>query len=205
MHPLFWTGMASALILAGCAAQTPQAQLATPDTVRICTGHNCTDQPRSAALPQAAPSAHEAQAELRLQQLEALAEDNPHAAYDLGLRLLRGDGVPHNGYQALQWLRKAGEHNLLAAQLLLGRLYLAGLEEMGSDAAEAHTWLSRAAAQGSAEARQLLIMAEKAKGDDQAQYQAREQARKDWEQWMQSTSPSSSYYWHWGHHGWQRY
>ncbi len=48
-----------------------------PETVRICTGNSCTDQPRSAALPQAAPSAHEAQAQLRLQQLEALAETAP--------------------------------------------------------------------------------------------------------------------------------
>ncbi len=74
---------------------------------------------------------------------------------------------------------------------------------MGSDAAEAQQWLSRAAAQGSAQARKLLAQAEKIKNDEQAQYQAREQARKDWERWMQSTP--SPYYWHWGHHGWQRY
>ena len=63
--------------------------------------------------------------------------------------------------------------------------------------------LSIAAAHGSAQARQLLAQAEKIKNDEQAQYQAREQARKDWERWMQSTP--SPYYWHWGHHGWQRY
>lgn len=200
---LSWTGAACALILAGCAAQTPQSQVTTPETVRICTGNSCTDQPRSAALPEAAPSAHEAQAQLRLQQLEALAENSPHAAYDLGLRLMRGDGVPHNSYQGLEWLRKAGEQNLVDAQLLLGRLYLSGVAEMGSDAAEAQQWLSRAAAQGSAQARKLLAQAEKIKNDEQAQYQAREQARKDWERWMQSTP--SPYYWHWGHNGWQRY
>ena len=116
---------------------------------------------------------------------------------------MRGDGVPHNSYQGLEWLRKAGEQNLVDAQLLLGRLYLSGVAEMGSDAAEAQQWLSRAAAQGSAQARKLLAQAEKIKNDEQAQYQAREQARKDWERWMQSTP--SPYYWHWGHHGWQRY
>ena len=98
---------------------------------------------------------------------------------------------------------QAGEQNLVDAQLLLGRLYLSGVAEMGSDAAEAQQWLSRAAAHGSAQARKLLAQAEKIKNDEQAQYQAREQARKDWERWMQSTP--SPYYWHWGHHGWQRY
>ncbi len=73
-----------------------------------------------------------------------------------------------------------------------GALYLSGVAEMGSDAAEAQQWLSRAAAQGSAQARKLLAQAEKIKSDEQAQYQAREQARKDWERWMQSTpSPTT--------------
>jgi TPR repeat protein len=112
-------------------------------------------------------------------------------------------GVARNPQAGLEWLRKAGEQNLVDAQLLLGRLYLSGVAEMGSDAAEAQQWLSRAAAQGSAQARKLLAQAEKIKNDEQAQYQAREQARKDWERWMQSTP--SPYYWHWGHHGWQRY
>lgn len=203
MRAVFWTGTACSLILAGCVAQTPQSQITRQETVRICTGNTCTDQHRSATQLEAAPGLHEAQAEQQLQQLEALAENNPHAAYDLGLRLMRGDGVPHNSYQGLQWLRKAGEQNLLAAQLLLGRLYLQGVAEMGSDAAEAHQWLSRAAAQGSAEARKLLDTAEKIKNNEQAQYQAREQARKDWEQWMQSTP--RPYYWYWDHNGWQRY
>src|SRR5574344_2453509 len=116
---LSWTGAACALILAGCAAQTPQSQVTTPETVRICTGNSCTDQPRSAALPQAAPSAHEAQAELRLQQLEALAENSPHAAYDLGLRLMRGDEGPDNSCHRLPWLTRRAEDLPLDAQLLL--------------------------------------------------------------------------------------
>ena len=76
---------------------------------------------------------------------------------------MRGDGVPHNSYQGLEWLRKAGEQNLVDAQLLLGRLYLSGVAEMGSDAAEAQQWLSRAAAQGSAQARKLLARLKKSR------------------------------------------
>ena len=137
------------LSLAGCATQkqTPEEQIAPrQDTVRICDSSGCSDRSRDSATFQGTPV--DPEAERRLQALTALAENNPKAAYDLGLRLLRGDGVERNSYQAMEWMRKAGDGGHTEAQFALGRLYLMGFEEMGSDPQEAEAWLTRAAANG---------------------------------------------------------
>ena len=186
-----------AMVLSACAAQSPADQIAPrSDTVRICQGNACSDQHRSVSTFQGTPV--DAEAERRLQALTQLAERDPKAAYDLGLRLLRGDGVERNSYQGLEWLRKAGERNHVAAQLALGRLYLTGLEEMGPDPAEAESWLSRAAAQGNREAQRLLPEAQAAKKDEQHRYQVRDLYRRTWGSWYYS----APYYWNWGPGGW---
>lgn len=200
----YFLAASAAVILAGCATQTPESQIQNnKDLVHICTeGQACALQHRSASIPAPAATEQEIQQAQRLEQLESLAHNSPEAAYDLGLRLLRGDGVQRDSFQALQWMEVAGEQGLTAAQFALGRLYLYGLEEMGADPATAEIWLTRAAANGHAQAKKLLPSAQKGKASAQEQYQAREQERKDWEQWMQSAPP---YYWQWGHNGWQRY
>ena len=82
----------AALALAGCAAQTPQEQLApSSPTVRLCEGNNCSEMPRNVQTFHGDPVNPEA--ERRLAALTARAEADPRAAYDLGLRYLRGDGV----------------------------------------------------------------------------------------------------------------
>ena len=98
-------------------------------------------------------------AERRLSALQSLARKDPRAAYDLGLRLFRGDGVRQDSYQALQWMRDAAERGDLEAQKAVGRLYLTGLEEMGSDPREAEKWLGIAAGRGDEEAKKLLAEA----------------------------------------------
>ncbi|CAG9167976.1 tetratricopeptide repeat protein [Cupriavidus respiraculi] len=145
-----------------------------------------------------APSAP-TDAERRMQALAEVAERNPDAAYDLGLRLLRGDGVELDSHQALQWLRKAGENGHVQAQLALGRVYLMGFEEMGPDPAEAEAWLARAAAKGNKEAKELLAQAREAKQDERSLYQVRETYRKSWVVWY----TSFPYYWVWDVSGWQ--
>ena len=47
----------------------------------------------------------------------------------------------------------------MQAQLAVGRFYLMGLEEIGSDPAEAEKWLSTAAGRGNKEAKQLRTQA----------------------------------------------
>lgn len=183
--------------LAACAGQAPSQQLTAKDKVRVCQGNVCTDQSADTVTFQADPV--DVEAERRLQALTDVAQKSPQAAYDLGLRLLRGDGVAKDSYQAIEWLRKAGDQGLVNAQLALGRLYLAGVEEMGSDPAEAQSWLSRAASQGNQEAQRLLPQSQAAKQDAQSLYQAQESARKSWQAWY-SAAP---YYWYWAPSGWR--
>jgi TPR repeat protein len=186
----------AALLAAGCA-QTPAEQIARrSDTVRLCSGSDCADVPRNTATFQGDPG--DPEAERRLQALAALAERDPRAAYDLGLRLLRGDGVVRDGHQAIQWLRQAGDRGHAEAQYTLGRLYLLGFEEMGSDPAEAEAWLSRAAAANHKDARKLMAEAQAAKRDEHELYRIREEQRQSWGAWY-SGYP---YYWNWAPSGW---
>lgn len=192
---LMWLSLCGALFTA-CTSQSPSSQLSRPETVRVCTGNTCVDQHRDTVTRQEAPS--DPEAERRLAALEQLGEKNPKAAYDLGLRLLRGDGVARDSYQAMEWMRKAGDQGLVDAQFALGRLYLMGLEEMGADPAEAEAWLTRAAAKGHKEAQRLLPQAQNAKKNEHANYQIREADRKSWGYWY-SNAP---YYWHWRGSSW---
>ncbi|HEY4664531.1 MAG TPA: tetratricopeptide repeat protein [Comamonas sp.] len=191
---LGWISFA-ALVIAGCA-QTPADQLSRSETVRVCTGNSCVDQHRDTVTFKEAAS--DPEAERRLQALEQLGEKNPKAAYDLALRFLRGDGVDRDSHQGIEWMRKAGDQGLVDAQFALGRLYLMGFEEMGSDPAEAEAWLTRAAAKGHKEAARLLPQAQAAKKDEHAAYQVREADRKSWGYWY----TSAPYYWHWRGSSW---
>ena len=185
------------LALQGCAVQTAAEQsMPVQDTVRLCQDGVCSEQPRNVATFQPTPT--DPQAERRLQALTELGEKYPKAAYDLGLRYLRGDGVEQNSYQAMEWMRKAGSRGLMEAQLALGRLYLAGFEEMGSDPQEAEAWLMRAAGQGSKDAKKLLPEAQAAKASEQRAYKVREFYRKNWGRWYYTTT----YYWVWSPSGW---
>ncbi|MEG1455955.1 MAG: tetratricopeptide repeat protein, partial [Comamonas sp.] len=133
----------TAVLLTACAAQAPHEQLAPASpTVRLCEGNNCSELPRNVQTFKGEPV--NVEAERRLAALTARAEADPRAAYDLGLRYLRGDGVERNSYQAIEWMRKAGDAGHGPAQFALGRLYFLGFEEMGPDPAEAEAWLSRA-------------------------------------------------------------
>lgn len=135
------------------------------DTVRICDEQGCAHKPRNTAtfVPENTIKPEEAK---KIAQLTALAEKDPRAAFDLGLRYFRGDGISRNSYEALNWMRHAAERGDVQAQLAVGRFYLMGLEEMGSDPAEAESWLSLAAGRGNAEAKKLLAQARQAKKDD---------------------------------------
>ncbi|WP_370680411.1 tetratricopeptide repeat protein [Comamonas sp. GB3 AK4-5] len=196
MRQILWTGPLFTLALLGCAAQSPADQVTRPEVVRICQGNACADQHRSTATFQGTPV--DAEAERRMQALAQLAERDPKAAYDLGMRLLRGDGVERNSYQAIEWLRKSGDGGHLPAQVALGRMYLTGVEEMGADPGEAESWLDRAAARGDKESQRLLKEAQAAKQDEQRLYQIRDTYRKSWGGWYYSVP----YYWVWGPSGW---
>jgi uncharacterized protein len=150
------------------------------DTIRICDASGCSDRPRNTATFEAELAAQPdpAQDPRRL-ALEAMAEKDPRAAYDLGLRFFRGDGVKKDSYLAIKWMRDAAERGDFKAAQALGRFYLFGVEEMGSDPAEAERWLMMAADKGDKEAKKLLSQARKAKEQAQSDYQWRETVRKN--------------------------
>lgn len=201
MRKISLLGMGIVVGLAGCAAQTPVDQLSPrPETIRLCQGSQCAQVPASTTTLQKMPV--DVAAQQRYYKLVQLAEQDARAAYDLGVRLLRGDGVERNGYDAMQWLRKAGDNGLMQAQLALGQLYLNGWEEMGADPAEAEVWLTRAATQGSQEAKLLLPKAQQARQQAQDQYAARQAEREraanmGGNGWIYG----NPYYWQWNESG----
>lgn len=166
-------------MLAACVQAVPKK------SVTVCDGDGCAQRSLDYSAPASARDAASEEAEQQLAALEQIAEQDPRAAYDLGLRLFRGDGVPRNSYQSLVWMRSAGERGDLEAQKALGRLYLTGLEEMGSDPAEAEKWLLIAASRGDEESRSLLEQATAAKLSEQA-----------WYQWRKRWQPIFYRYWH---------
>lgn len=201
MRKISLLGMGIVVGLAGCAAQTPVDQLSPrPETIRLCQGSQCAQVPASTTTLQKMPV--DVAAQQRYYKLVQLAEQDARAAYDLGVRLLRGDGVERNGYDAMQWLRKAGDNGLMQAQLALGQLYVNGWEEMGADPAEAEVWLTRAATQGSQEAKLLLPKAQQARQQAQDQYAARQAEREraanmGGNGWIYG----NPYYWQWNESG----
>jgi len=195
----------SGLLLAALLILPAAPVHASGKTLRICDDTGCSDRPRESATFDSATIVAETdnpEQARRLAALTELARKDPRAAYDLGLRYFRGDGVRQNSYLAIEWMRDAGERGNRAAQSALGRFYLAGLEEMGSDPAEAERWLSLAFAGGDREAGKLLEQARKAKEDEQAHYRWRIENR---DRWLEQWSSGYSYRWHWRADGWHDY
>jgi TPR repeat protein len=136
-------------------------------TVTVCQGNDCREQDKSVVTYDPSTAVPNPDPDGRIAALEALARENPSAAYDLGLRFYRGDGVRQDSYQALKWMRDAAERGDRQAQTAVGRLYYTGLEEMGSDLQEAERWLSIAAGRGDKEAEALLAEVRKARASNE--------------------------------------
>lgn len=183
------------LLLAACA---PTSQ--SGNTVRICDDRGCADRPTTAMAPET--SAQAATEDPRVRSLQEAAKTEPRAAYDLGLRYFRGDGVRQDSYQALEWMRNAAEHGNLQAQKALGSFYLFGLEEMGPDPREAEKWLSMAVSRGDKESKKLLDEARKAKQSEDEDYKWRTQWRSVYSGYWHSGYPyfgvwrATSWYWY---------
>jgi TPR repeat protein len=158
-----WMSLGIVLALAAACADP-----SSKPTVTVCKGSACHEQDKSVVTYDPASAVPDPDPDGRLASLEALARDDPSAAYDLGLRLFRGDGVRQDSYQALKWMRDAAERGDRQAQTAVGRLYYTGLEEMGSDLREAEKWLSAAAGYGDKEADALLAEVRKALASDEA-------------------------------------
>jgi TPR repeat protein len=171
-------------IIQGCATTSSPEK----NSVVICNDDGCVERNADYAAPEKPKTLEEIEEANRLAALEAKAKNDPGAAYDLGLRYFRGDGVRQNSYKALQWMRDAGDRGDLEAQKALGRFYLTGLEEMGSDPQEAEKWLMIAASRGDEESAKLLKQANAAKRSAQ-----------DWYTWRTHWRPIFYRYWYHGY------
>lgn len=198
-----WLALCATLALGACA-QNPSHS----DQVRICDDHGCGNQPKSQVSFEASGNGNNgntgnnADSDGRITALKSAAQKEPRAAYDLGLRYFRGDGVPQDSYQALVWMRKAAEGGALEAQKALGNFYLFGLEEMGPDPREAEKWLLIASGRGDAESRKLLEQARAAKKSEETYYTWQTEWRAVYYGYWSSGYP---YYGHWQQRSWYGY
>ncbi len=185
------------LLLIACAQETPKLL----ETMRICDENGCTDRAKNYATFDTNNSKHAAEDD-KIKVLEQIAANDSRAAFDLGLRFFRGDGVRQDGYLALKWMREAGEKGNFEAQKALGRLYLTGLGETGADPGEAERWLTMSVAKGDKEAAKLLQQASAARQSEQAQYQVYDRWRRSFaDSWLYGYR----YNWYWGAGSWSLY
>ncbi len=77
----------------------------------------------------------------------AAEQGNCEAQYQLGLKYLNGDGVPHSLVQAAQWFHSAAELGQVDAQYQLGLRYERG-EGVPQNSQQAWQWLMTAAEGG---------------------------------------------------------
>lgn len=172
--------------------------------MRVCTELGCSIRPKDEVSTDIVTRSPAETAEIAA--LRAQAETSPKAAFDLGLRYFRGDGIRQDSYQALRWMRRGAEGGDLQAQKALGSFYLLGMEEMGADPLQAEKWLRMAAASGDEESLQLLAVAssaastERKSGDDYYKWKIR------WREYYQNNWNSGySYYGRWSEQDWYGY
>ena len=76
--------------------------------------------------------------------LQAATLGNPEAEFDVGLMYLTGDGIAKDAPQALAWLLKAANHELIDAQYNTALMYLKG-DGIDTDTEQAFAWMTKAA------------------------------------------------------------
>lgn len=185
------------LAVISCANDRPIPK----NTITLCDEAGCAERPKNYAtldpekeLPDNDPGG-------KIAALEEMAKNDPRAAYDLALRLFRGDGVKQDSYRSIKWMREAAERGDFNAQKALGRLYLTGLGEMGSDPGEAEKWLTICASKGDKEAAQLLKEAQVARQSEQAEWKWQQRWRSTFNTYWYSGYGYNSYWrgnqWYW--------
>lgn len=185
------------LCIVGCAHNEPQKQ-----SITVCDTSGCSERPHGYASFNPETDTPDDDPGGKIAALEALAAQDPRAAYDLALRFFRADGVRQDTYRSIKWMRDAAERGEIDAQKALGRLYLTGMGEMGADPGEAEKWLSMTASRGDKEASRLLQEATAARQSKQAEYRW----YKRWQPiFYNSWYSGYTYRWHWGNGRWYLY
>ncbi len=107
----------------------------------------------------AAPAIAPAQDERIVEELRGWADKgDADAQFELGLRLLTGEGLKKDEKLGAEWLEKAARQKHLRAQFLMGSLYEDGIGVKRDDS-RAFEWYRRAAENGFAAAQHAVAMA----------------------------------------------
>jgi TPR repeat protein len=110
---------------------------------------------RDAAPEEASPEPAAKPGMPRSAEMNALyrkAEQNdPDAEYNLGLRLLRGEGLPRNEAEAATWFERAARMGDARAQFQLGEVYTSGTG-VPQDQVTGYTWMTLASSNGDTQA-----------------------------------------------------
>ncbi|RYG98277.1 MAG: sel1 repeat family protein [Alphaproteobacteria bacterium] len=88
---------------------------------------------------------------------KAAEQGNAEAQNKLGFMYFRGDGVPQDYAQSMNWFRKAAEQGDADAQHNLGGMYASG-NGVPQDYAQATNWYRKAAEQGDTNGQMLLCL-----------------------------------------------
>ncbi|MBK8815143.1 MAG: sel1 repeat family protein [Methylococcaceae bacterium] len=183
--------------LAACTAEKPIEK----NTITICDSNGCAERPKNYSSFNPDINTPDDDPGGKIAALEELAKNDPRAAYDLALRLFRGDGVRQDSYRSIKWMREAAERGNYEAQKALGRLYLTGLGELGSDPGEAEKWLTMTASRGDKEAAKLLQEAQVARQSQQAEWKWLNRWRSTFNTYWYSGYGYNSYWrgnsWYW--------
>ena len=108
------------------------------------------------ALLQSTSFAQSETSKLTVDELKAKAETGDAAAEcQLGLRYVRGDGVPKDYAEAVKWIRKSAEHGDAEGQHQLGNAYFSG-KGVEKDDTQAFQWNEKSARQGNVAAETAL-------------------------------------------------
>jgi TPR repeat protein len=154
----------TAVISTGVTRCAPERQAVTPERRSEIAPKAAPEKrrlasitPAPAALPAGNPLVHKPtltaveKAFFSKPLQEALVADDPVAAYDAGMRLLLGKGVPRDSKAATRWLQAAAEEGLAPAQYELGSIYELGTG-IPKDIPLAMEWYEKAARGGNVKA-----------------------------------------------------
>ena len=87
----------------------------------------------------------------------AAAQDNPSAAFEVGVRFAEGRGIKQDFSEAYRWYHRSAAKGFALAQYRLATLYERGLGTT-ADAEQARLWYTRAAEQGNVKAMHNLAV-----------------------------------------------
>jgi TPR repeat protein len=139
---LFMVGSSLATFLQGCAPSPPSVTASAVTNTTHEAGAPASD------VGEGVPRDN---AEVVKSYVQAAAQGNALAQYNLGVSYEQGKRVPRNYAEAVKWFRQAAAQGFAPAQYNLGWMYHRG-EGVPRDYAEAVKWYRQAAAQGYASA-----------------------------------------------------